>query len=432
MRSATFTVIALVSMSAAFPGPARAQVAPAGLQDALWLPWIGCWEGAAGVAPDEDAPPADAFLVCFEPSPGGSGVEILTYSDGELASTEEMIADGTPRPLEEGGCRGEREASGSADGSRVFLGSTMSCAEGVTRTTRGVLSILPGGSGWAEIQSVQAGDQTPVVGIRTFVVASDSLVAAQGARDPSTGVELAVGTARQQASRPLTPPAVAELVDRAGPQVTSSLVAERGERLGLDASTLKALRDGGVPGDVIDVMIATAYPERFAVTGGPEGSPEMRTAAADRGSADGARPPAYRRYPGYSPWSLGFDFYWDPFWSTFYPYGYGFGYDGFGYAPFGYGYGSYGYYPRVIYIQNPTVVNRGSRLSREQGVVRGGSDTGSSSSGAPAPQRSRSGSSSSGSSSSPPPSSISRSSGSSGSSSGGSSGGGGTRQARPR
>lgn len=428
MRRATIGLIAFIAIPA-FPASARAQAVAAGLQDSLWLPWIGCWEGAAGVTLDEDAPPAESFLVCFRPSAGGSGVEILTYSDGDLASTEEMTADGTPRPLEDGGCRGQREASASADGSRVFLNSTMDCGEGVTRRTRGVLSMLPGGSGWAEVQSVQAGDQTPVVGIRTFVAAADSMIAAQGARDPSAGIELAVITARAQAGRALTPATVVELVDRAGPPVTSALLVERGERFGLDASTLRALERGGVPGEVLDVMIATSYPERFAVTGGPEGGPEMRTAAADRGSAERTWP-AYRRPPGYSPWSLGFDFYWDPFWSRYYPYGYG-----FGYGPYGYGYG-YSYYPRVIYIQNPTVVDRGTRLSREQGVVGGGG----SASNAAGPSSSRSsssrrsgGNSQAGPSRAPSSSSpsISRSSGASGSSGGGGSDGG-TRRARPR
>jgi hypothetical protein len=421
MRRATIGLIAFIAISA-LPTSARAQAAPAGLQDSLWLPWIGCWEGAAGVTVDEDAPSAGSFLVCFRPSAGGSGVEILTYSDGDLASTEEMIADGTPRPLEDGGCRGQREASGSADGSRVFLNSTLDCGEGITRRTRGVLSMLPGGSGWAEVQSVQAGDQTPVVGIRTFVAAADSMIAAQGARDPSAGIELAVSTARAQAGQALTPATVVELVDRAGPTVTSALLVERGERFGLDASTLRALERGGVPGEVLDVMIATSYPERFAVTGGPEGGPEMRTAEADRAPYARSRPPAYRRFPGYSPWSLGLDFYWDPFWSTFYPYGYGYGYP---------------YYPHVIYIQSPTVVDRGTRLSREQGVVGGGGSAsnaaGPSSSRSSSPRRSggdsQAGPSRAPSSSSP---SISRSSGASGGSSSGGGSDGGTRRARPR
>jgi hypothetical protein len=324
----------------------------------------------------------------------------------------------------------------------------MECAEGLVRVTRGSMSFLPGGTNWSEVQSVAAGDQPPIVGIRTFTLASPADLSSQGIPDPSSGSELAVRTAREFAGGPLRPEAVVELVERSGPAATSALLVQRGERFGLDTETLRALSARGVPGEVLDVMVAVTYPERFEVSGGgdvEEVRPDERQVASAR-----TYPPS-RAFRGYSPWRFGMDLYFDPFYGRWYPrygyYGYGYGYGGFGflngYGPYGaYGpFGPYGYYsrPGIIVIDQPEVRPR-STLSREGGVVRpdgqdgsgtavrrgsgGGSDNSLSRSGGV----NRSGNSGSGSSSPPRASSGSSSSGSSGSGDASSD----ARRARPR
>lgn len=406
-----------IAMLSAYPFEAGALQA----QDTSWLAWIGCWEGASPAGEEGDQP--DTFIVCFQPAASEAGVEILTYTDGELVSLEEMIADGTPRPVQEDGCRGEREARWSEDGARVFMHSTLSCGEGVTRATRGVLSILPGRDGWAEIQSVQAGDESPVVGIRTFVSADETSLAELGVPDPADGRELAVRTARIQASRSLTPEGLVETVEQAGADATGALLVERGERFGLDAETLRALDDSGVPGEVLDVMVAMSYPERFEVSGGPGAEPEIRT--ADATAAERRTWSRSRSFPGYSPW--GYGLYWDPFWYGRYGFGFGygrFGYDSFGLGPYGFGY--YGY-PRVVVIEQPTVRSRAT-LSRERGVVP--PDDGQSGATSRTPSRSVRPDRSRGTSRARPQSSSPRVS--SGSSSGSGSGSGNVRRARPR
>ena len=52
-----------------------------------WLPFIGCWE------PMETG--EDASLLCFRPE--GSGVEMFIVADGEIAATEQLVADGQRR-----------------------------------------------------------------------------------------------------------------------------------------------------------------------------------------------------------------------------------------------------------------------------------------------------------------------------------------------
>ncbi len=381
MPRGTVGLIGVLVMSSISLPISGAETDPTQGQDTLWLPWIGCWEGAAEIGGDE----ADSFVVCFQSLARGAGVEIRTYSEGELVTTEEMLADGRARTLEEGGCVGERIADWSLDRARVFLVSELHCGEGVTRRTRGILSMLPRGDGWVEIQSVQAGTESPFIGIRTFLPVGGSLLERDGIMDPMTGRELAVSTARSQASTALTPATLVETVERAGPSVASALLAERGEQFGIDAETLRALSVRGVPGEVLDVMVALSYPERFEILGsGPDLEPEIRSASASRVAPGRNWQPSYRyrSFRGYSPWSFGYDPYWDPVWAGGFRYGYGgFGYNSFGYSPYRYGgFGSPIYRsPGLIFIQPPSVQTRSATLSRNRGVVSGNRrDTGSS------------------------------------------------------
>ena len=429
-------IFVLLAMLAPLAAVLPAKGAPPAAQESTWLAWIGCWEGSSEVGGDDRA----TFVVCFRPLTTGSGVEIRTYTDGALVSTEPMIADGAPHAVEDGGCTGERTANWSRDGARVFLSSELDCGGGVMRNTRGLLSVLPEGGGWVEVQSVRAGDGSPLVGIRTFVPASDDVISRGPILDPSAGLELAVATARSQAGGPLTPDALVEIVERTGADVTNAYLIERGEPFGLDGERLLALSGRGVPGEVVDVMVAVSYPERFQVSGGGEESGEITPVARPAGAAPagGSAWPRRRSFRGYSPWGLGYDPYWDPYRSSSYRFGYGsygYRYGGLGGA-YGYGYGGLGGVyraPTLVFIEPPTVTDRAT-LSRNGGVVRRGATSSGSDSGASrSPPRtsgaSRAAPRSSG-QSSPARAAPSASRGSSGSGGGGSSGN--VRRARPR
>ena len=103
-------------------------------------------------------------------------------------------------------------------------------------------------------------------------------------------------------------------------------LAETGARFALRARDLVALDDAGVPGNVIDLMIAASYPEKFQV--------ERRAAATRRRVSADVR--ASLVWSGY--WGLGYPYFYS------YP-GYDVDYRDY-YSPYGYAYpGSYYYYP---------------------------------------------------------------------------------------
>lgn len=361
MKTAKTTSAALAAFIALplLASGAAADAAPAtgeeGIRDSArnsgWIAWFGCWEAADDVQYE-----GGNLLVCFEPVDDGDGVEIRTLVDGEVLALERFVADGVPVPAAEGGCEGDRTARWSSDGSRVFVSSELACAEGVTRSSSGVMALTRNGSEWLEIHSVEAGNRQATVGVRRFVPASRDALELHGVEPYGTDLRLAVTTARAQASAPLSHAAVAELVDEAGADVTRALIAETGNPFALDARSLKELRAAGVPADVLDVMVAVTYPERFEI----EGASWHAEAASpvlpqERARADW---PVTRR--GYSPWAMGW-----------------YGWSGFGYSRMGYGLRAYDPYwqpywgPRIVVV-HPTVRDRQRSVHPDRGYTSSG------------------------------------------------------------
>lgn len=312
-------------------------------RDTRWLAFLGCWEDAQG---DDD------LLVCFHPLAGEDGVEIRTYLGDEMLAVEDVVADGRGVPVAEGGCEGSRTARWSADGARVFIQSELHCGEGVTRETSGVMALAGSGRELLEIHASGAAGQAPMVAARRFAPASSRTLEAAGIEAPAQDRRLAVQTARSLVSAPLEPADVVEAVDIAGSDVTRALIAEIGAPFRMTADLARDLARQGVPGEVLDVMVAVSHPERFAIEGTSWEAAETGIVRAD----PGARAAQPRRR---APIHIGYGFY-DPFF-----YGGGF-------------FGPRFYYPgfiggpwpgRVIVVQ-PDVRDRRARVSPESGYTR--------------------------------------------------------------
>lgn len=345
--------------------PATAQVQDSVSEDARWMAWMGCWEAADTYGQDEMA-----LLVCFSPLADRGGVEVRTLADGEVVAVEQIVADGSPVPAEDGGCTGSRWAEWSSDGHRAFISSDLACGEGVHRTTTGVMALTDEGREWLEIHAVRSGDREAVLGVRRFTPASARALGAQGVEPAVQDRDLAIQTARTAKSGPLDHDDVVELVDRTGADVTRALIAEMGQPFQLSASIARDLRDRGVPADVLDVMVAVSHPERFAIAGG---SWEAAEQAAHRPQGRAGAPwPATRRVVGYSPFAADrylYNRYYGMYgYSSWNPY-FGGGFRGGG-----------GYWPgRVVIVQPEVIDRRRGILDPESGYVgpRGaGSDRG--------------------------------------------------------
>ena len=447
----TYNLILALVFGAVAAAPAFAQTTqatpqqPANGFDSRWTPYLGCWRIVQEHLGDQTVPVAPGLMVCVRPS-GPSGVAITTTVDGKNVLEQTVVANGLPEPVAQADCQGAQTSEWSRDGERLFTRVELECAGRPKRVVSGITQLAKGH--WVEAQATVI-DGNHDVRLRRYRRTSDQVTsgsAVTGAPMSALSVEDVI----EASAKVLSPALEAALV-------------EAGGRFTLNSRTLEQLADAGVSPNVIDLMVAQAFPDRFQVE---RPSTYPSSASVSGGSSWGSNTSMMIGSAAY-PYAM-----YDPFYSSYYyysPFAYPY-YWGSSYSPYrsyGYGYRSYNnnyYYGGsggTIYLPgNPGssggTAQPGSPNSRGgDGVVVNGrgytrvrpsSESGDSGGSAAPTQRtapsgrgartvdSGSDSSSSGASSSGSSSGSSSSGGASsgGSSGGGNSGGGGGRTAQPR
>ena len=91
-----------------------------GEPDPRWTPWLGCWtvsvdttRGGDAVFAEQQAPRARVCVVAR-----GNAATLTTDVSDKPALMQTIVADGSPQPLDEGGCTGTQRVEWSSDGSR--------------------------------------------------------------------------------------------------------------------------------------------------------------------------------------------------------------------------------------------------------------------------------------------------------------------------
>lgn len=302
--------------------------------DTRWLPWIGCWE--VSEAGEQESP-----MLCVSPLAGERGVELSTWSGGEVVSTEVIEADGALRDVAREGCDGFQEASFSDDAKRVYLNSQYVCEGGVERGGTGMLAFANPVE-WLDIKVVEvAGNKVPMVlryrparGTRVENAGMDYLLADRA---------MSVKAARIAVAAPLTADDLIEANGKVDGKAVEALVAERGDDFDVNADVLTEMADAGVSENLIDLVVAVSYPDKFTVSAG---MPDVDRAQGDRT----ARP--YDSYGYRGRWG-----FWDPFFYDFYgPWYYSYaryGMSPYYYGGYGWGGGYWGYYrPTTVIVDN--------------------------------------------------------------------------------
>ena len=297
--------------------------------DARWLPWIGCWEESARPVSAE----SEVALICFRPSEEG-GVEAVSLEGAEVLDSQWLHANGVAydTPLE--GCEGWERLTFSASAGRMFLESEHVCEGDIERRASGVISMVSHDE-WIDARVLAVGDEKSVWVTRYRSASTEDVVAA-GFGEVAEGRTAAIDVARSAGAARPSVHEVVEATNRVDPQAVSAWIVERDARLAVDADRLVQLADAGVPGEVIDVIVAVSFPEHF----------DVERAAASAGSyAGGAWVGA--TYPAF----------YDPF---FFSARYGYGYPGYGY-----GYGGYYRRPIVIVVGPSSPESRGRVINRQ-------------------------------------------------------------------
>ena len=311
-----------------------------------WQPYLGCWErpqpSGDAAANAVDAAAAEGVL-CFVANE--AGVEMLTVVAGAITHREPFPADGQPRTIEQDGCRGTEQARFSADRRRIYTASQISCDDGAERQSTGIIS-MPNPSAWLDVRAMETGGESAAWS-QWYWRASSEVLTALGISTGQDTAPLALRGAASYAAAPIAIDHVIDATQNVDSRAVEAWIAEAGQPFAhLDSDDLVRLDDAGVPGHVIDVVVAVSFPNRFALN-----RQAAHTDDAVR-SARAARPimiaPGY-----YDPYWGGYGY--SPYYNRYGRYGYG-GYWGYG----GYGWGG-GYYRPVIVEIAPAEQERGGR-----------------------------------------------------------------------
>lgn len=309
MKTTVFALALVV-----FAAVAQAQTT----SDPRWASWTGCWElmlenvrdagtgasGGAAATPrpvDRNARPQ----VCISTDAAG-GATFSTTVAGQQALAQTVFANGMDRPVDEADCRGTQRAGWSADGTRLYANARLTCAGDATpRRVSGIALLGPDGT-WLDIQAIEVGGRENIRLRRYRRVAQPDATSAPVVR----------------ATR-LTLADVKEASGKISPRALEAALVETRAGFNLNAKALLDLEAAGVPGSVVDVMVALSYPDRFVIE---------RT-RDDRAGTIFLNDPFFLDYGFYSPLT---DFYYSPYYFSPFAYSYLGRYDPRAFGGYGY------------------------------------------------------------------------------------------------
>ena len=321
MKPTSVLTIALVLLAAA------AWAHDTTLGDARWAPWLGCWQLvqddrgslAAAVATPDD------MVVCVLPASGNRGVSMTTYVGGQSVLQQTVVADGARHPVSEPECTGSQASEWSLSGQQLLTRADITCVGQPARTVSAI-TLMTAGPTWVDIQAVGT-DQDAPVRVRRYR-RTDSLPQNVVVPADLQG-RLVAGAARLAGPTVITLEEVVEASGKVAAPAVAAALYETGSRFDLNGRTLKALDAGGVPGGVVDVMVALSFPGHVAIDRPFRGSTGQTRGATTASVHRSTRLPlyayspysppsvydpyyAYRPYPPYSfySWPFGYSRWW--------------------------------------------------------------------------------------------------------------------------
>lgn len=291
--------------------PARAQNASL---DSRWTSYLGCWQSVG----------LKVTTVCLLPVGGGeSAVDLVTIDSGVVTSAERIVA-GQRVSTTHGECMGWQIAEWSTVSDRLYLQSEETCPGAGTRTATGLITLSHDGS-LLYIQGGAIRRKTGVQALRYSEGTNQELPSeVRDARDAIRTDFTTRARAHATAVARIAVEDVTEASRHLEPDVVEAWLMERGGPITVDAERLVAMANAGVPSSTIDVLVALAYPNVFAINGRHAQAQLGDYAAPTFGTLDACDLDYGYDYGYGSPYCGGFG-------------GYGYGYPGF-YPGYGYPY----------------------------------------------------------------------------------------------
>jgi hypothetical protein len=295
--------------------------------DPLLTPWIGVWtivdDQPVGGANDPSARP----IVEISPTDDGKGLNISRKVPQKADVQEALIPDGVRRTIKSNKCTGWQTSKWLPEAGLIVGSSEINCKESESYTISS-LRMIVSPDRMVDILNIKASGQTRIA-VRHLVFSNDF---------PSTGEsssQLAMA-ARMSISAPWDLNKIIQLSKMIDVSSFQAALMEKNSHINLNPKSLKQMTAANVPKPVIDLLVAQAFPEKFAISknGQVAVAPSIKSEAYDRDSSTTPSAIIYpaSRYGGY-----------------YYPFGYLGNYPGdlywSYYSPFWYGY--------PIYLYNP-------------------------------------------------------------------------------
>jgi hypothetical protein len=277
MSTLTFPLVFAALMGAS----AQAQT------DQRWLPWLGCWQSTA------ERQVSEAGRVCVVPAADPDAVAVIVVTaDGPLPDRL-IVADGTLRPFDEEACTGQRRTEWGRDGHVLYTSGDLACTGEAQQRLSG-FSLFTRDSTWLDIH-VGSAPGRETVQVRRYTRTSVPDFVAD--RLPPDLLARAAAASESQ-PHPITLADVIEASGKIVPRALEAALVETRTVVPMNRRSLIALDDAAVSKNVIDVMVALAYPDQFDLN---------RPARASVSSAGAGVP----LYPSWWARPLWYDPFWD-------------------------------------------------------------------------------------------------------------------------
>ena len=291
----------VLAVSVTFAAGIQASEQPASAMenvDARWLPWIGSWKLVSNAVNTSESPSREEYMLTIAPGDDGKSVTRKAYLEDAVLSEKKIAADGLRQPLTEDECTGWYQYSWSETGKRLLFKSESTCQDNLPRMASGMW-IINGDGEWLDIQSLYSGEEKAVM-MRRYQHADS---------DPVTSDRVNGVFARISAGAEFSNSEIIELCKKVEPEVLEAAIIEMHKPFLINSKQLVILANSGVPSNIVDLMVALSFPDKFKVERTAISQVETPELRQDYPPP----PPPYRywpyEYPFYT-WHWGASVYW--------------------------------------------------------------------------------------------------------------------------
>ncbi len=220
--------------------------------------WLGCWVVSTAV-PELQAPAEERQTLCVRPGDGPNNLEMTALVDDQIVATKTIVVNGSRQAVVDAGCDGWIRSLPSKDLRRLYLQSETTCGDGLSRNLTGA-SIFISGDRWIDIHALRVNGELELL-IQRYDSLETRIAQLPGALPTATQ------TARLEAAGPLSVENVIEASQVVDPAVVEAMLLESDAHFGINADLLLRLDRTGVPGRIVDLMVALSFSDDFIVEG---------------------------------------------------------------------------------------------------------------------------------------------------------------------